>query len=526
MKKYIDNILKYKMIIIILSLLLYWLFLRVYIPFQVPIHENNHWIFFFNSLLNWNFQFNFFVDHYLFIKESFIEQMNYWYVPQATYGYITSKIWWDYNIIFMIQIILNILTGLLFSLSIYKLSWKKILLYISTILFIILPYDIKFSATEEFLIFWNFFLWLSIFSFIQFLGKWKNIYFYTSIFTYLLALYTRNLYLIFIYVYIILFLFYFINYRKTFQNKFKNLKIHLLFWLSIFTIFSISRAKVLLFTSNKNLNNTDVTNLFELNWYFSSELTPVLFILLFIIGILVPIFYIKNKNNLWNIILYYIFVGITTTLVWLIMLTKENHLLQERLQLIFAPFFIIVTSIWLYMIMRNFKKWCYILPFFLVIPFLYSSEIKSLYSPDQEYLFYKSNVWSLWDNYNLVILWHSEHWVFNNFPEFLLKNKNYKVYWINELDNRYESFIDNYDSLKNENNIFIKPYDCYRWYNIWIKIRKECEFIMDNFNLETISETNITNKPYIFRNNSNQKKLEIWIYKIISLKNVKDSSQN
>ena len=509
MNKITKVILNNKLILITLWILFYGLILRIYLPYHMPIHENNHWIFFINELYNINYNLRWILDSSIFINNSFIEQMNYWLVPKYFYSYLVNILWLSYWIIFVFQIIFNLLTILFLWLSIYKITWKKLLYYIILLLWTILPYNIYFSSTDEFLVMWNFFISLSFYLYILFFKKEKYSYFYLSILFYILALYTRNLYLIFSVFYIVWLLFF------LFEWKYKNKKliINFLFWIIIFFIFIFSRIKVFLFSKDKNFNSFNSS--IDLSWIFTSWLIPDLYIIFILLSIILPVYYfIKKGIKKLNILLYYFLIILLYYYILLLINLWNIFLLQERLQNIFIPYFIIFSSIWLYYILFKFKYNYIILFTLLLLPFFYINNIRNIYSPQMDYLFIENNFNKLWDNFNLVILWLSDKSVFNNFPEFLIKNKNYNIYWINWKDYRYKSFITNYDKIIN-NNYFILSYDCYRGNNIWKYMRKECEYIENNYYLEVISEKFILNKSYIFNNSSLEKVLKIWIYKII-----------
>lgn len=514
MKKVINFLLKHKIFVVTIIILIYGLLLRIKIPYSMPIHENNHWIFFINWLLDYNFNIKHIAEKFIFIKEEFIEQMNYWLIPELIYWFLITKLWFWYKIIFVIQSLLNVLTVMFLSLIVYKISLKKFLYYSTLVIWIVLPYNIKFASTDEFLIMWNFFVAVSLYLYVLFLKKENYIYFFSSIFFYTVALYTRNLYLILIVFYILWFLYYLLNKKY----NYKKLIINFLIWIGIFLFLILSRIKVFLFTKDSNYNASSY-DLSSFHWFFPSMLTPNIYIILFLLWIILPIyFFINYKKKYTKIIFYYSFIIILLTLIFLLLFSSDNLLLQERLQNIFIPFFIVVSSLWFFFLTKKIKYHYFILPLFLLLPFLYIDNIKYLYSPQEDYLFLESNIKKLWENPNLVILWFSDSSVFNNFPIFLIANKQYSIYWMGNWDPRYTNFNYSYDNLKQDNNYFILSYDCYRWNNIWKQMRVECEYVEENYNLETVAEKYIENRPYIFNNNSKKDMLKIWVYKVISKK--------
>lgn len=524
MKQVWQKIKNNKYILYIFIILLYGFVLRYLIPYDLPIHENNHGIFFLNSLLSWDNNLNFFIRHYLFIEESFIEKMNYWYFPKFFYGNLISFFSNDYLIVFLSQKILNIWTGLCIAWILYKIMKVKDIFFISLILFMVLPYNIRFASTEDFFIFWNFFLSLSFLLYIYFLEQRKYIFFYLWILFYLWALYSRNLYLLYLPLYFLLFWYYISWWFRNQKLNYKILWWHFFLGVLFLFLFSFSRLKVLFFTVKENIGS--VASLFSLSfeWFFTSQLTPNIIILSIFLWFILPVRYLYKKSNCVKVVWYYIWCLYILFILQLLILSQNDILLQERLQIFFLPFFIIVASVWIYLLIKKVKYVSYIFPFILLLPFFYIWEIQKLYAPHQEFLFYKDNIDYLEEGWNLIILWHSQKSVFNNFPEFLFKGKKYKIYWINSKDKSYMSFLENYSDLKADNNIFVLSYDCYRWQFDWLK-RQECAVIQEGFSLEVVSETYIDNKEYIFSNNSNEKKLQIGFYKIIS-KNDTNTTQN
>lgn len=514
MKKIVRFLKDNKIIFITLLLLLYWLLLRLYLPYQIPIHENNHGIFFMNWLYNSTYTISEILDKYIFIKDQFIEQMNYGLSPKIFYSFLVKNLGFSYNIIFLCQILFSLLTVLFTSIVAYKLSWKKILYYAILILGVALPYNIKFSSTDEFMIIWNFFISISLFFYVIYLEKQKYLYLFLGLVFFLLAIYTRNLYLLFSVFYLFLFLFYFLN--KKYSNK--KLLINSILAVLIIIPLSISRIKVLLFTFDKNSGWFDIHNYLFLPWYFTSDLTPYIYILLLVIWLIVSGYlFIKNKVRYKIIILYYIIIIYIFSILLVMINADTLFLLQERLQNLFVPLFVILSWIGLYCLI-HYMKLIYIkiiLLIFLTLPFFYIWNIKELYSPFEEYLFLKQNVDILWNNFNLMILWDSESRVFNNFPEFLIHDKKYNIYWISSDDKRYKDFNLIYDKIKNENNYFILSYDCYRWNNIGKNMLKICEDIENLYTFEVVKEKYIENKAYVFYNINDEKMLRIGIYKII-----------
>ena len=515
--------------ITILLFIFYIVYIKFYFPYEFISYENYHWISYLNFIHSSSINsFNDIVFKILNILTT--EQgAEHWFMPRLLYWYLINAFPnIDINI-FIIQWFISIVSYLFFSLFLYYLFKKDIIIFIiSFLVFICFPHQIKYWLSEDYYILWNFFISVSLFTYYLLLITSKKILsillLVISLFTFILSIYTRNLYLIYLPFFFLLFI-YSIDYKKI-TEKDNIIKTFLLFiWFISSIYFIIDRVKVLINANDIHGREYGIVfdNLFVLNW-----LIPIYYLLFFIFWISLLFFFrLKVKILILIFTTYYLYVVLKYIWTW--------HAL-ERHFLLLEPLFLLISSIGIYFIYKLINKYSqkYILNYIIIIifslvlllqPYVFRNEIKELYSMQEEFLFIQNNIDKIWDNFNLIITSDKDP-VNYDFPFFLLKNINYNLYSIDWKWRNYKfsSFIDNNDIL-DKNNIFYLSSFCYTiWFdrNVSVDqdyIRDECKFMLNNYEIEVITEKYIIAKTYIIPEiSSDLWSIKIGFYRILWLK--------
>lgn len=519
-----------------------------YYKFILPIpflsYENYHWINFLNNI--------YLVFDINILEYIYNQVLSNWPYDGHTnllfYRYLASFFPNNDFLVFYIQSLFSLLSYLFFSLSVYFIFNKnKIISYILFLLLLTLPHQIKYWFSEDYYIFWNMLISLSVLFFVLLFEYKKIIFLILSLFTFTLSIYTRNLYLLYLPIFFIIILKYysFYDFKKHLFWFKKNIINFVLFIISILVfIFPIvDRLSILFMRSEHFSKNTfDIVNDFEsiLNifyWLFNNSFFNwYIFSILTFIGLLWFIYKNKlNKNTILFIlfIIYIVFLVVKYQLMWTFSFNRHFILLE--------PFFLVLISLWFltfYLFIKDYFKNKYINNSLIIIvtflllfqPIYYKEYILKNYSLHKEFLFIKDNVSIFDDKTNLIIpnsyIWGTSY----EFPSYLIDNyysKNiniYNIYW--DQSNRYIWFNDNYNKINLDNNIFYLSTACYASWEFnnldsmdnWI--RKDCRFIIDNYKLSTIVEKSIYPETYFLpRIDTNLKELKIWFYKILEKNN-------
>lgn len=514
-----------KLVYFLLTLIftIYVIYIKFYIPVEFVSYENYHWISFLNTIYDsWFNSLRSIISWITYIFND-LPKPDHWFVSRLFYGYVFNFLNYENISIFQIQSFLSILSSIIFWIIVFKISDKnKYLFFISLGLFLTIPHQIKYWYTEDFYILWNLVLSISVLLYVYFLERKKIVFILWSSLFFLLALYTRNLYLLYLPIFLILTIYYWIT-----QNKFnKNFYIVLLLNFALLLYFIIDRLTVLIGLNDNfsgNFNNNIFTNFHYYYWIIQSyiSLFPLYLYIFFIIWIWVFFYLDKKIRYLYIIFICYLFILLFKFIsIWVAL---------ERHMLFLAPLIIFNISIWIFLSYKFLSRYRYncgnaflfiITTCLLIQPFVYKQQITQKYSVQEEFSFLEENVGLLWNDFNLVIT-NNKFWVNYAFPKYLLKDKKYKMYTIDWEENQsFPSFI-NAEEILNEKNIFYVSTSCY---SSWDRennhlqdnwVRDDCKSLVDDYELTPIITKDIIALEYIIpRINSNLWTLKIWFYEI------------
>lgn len=507
-------------IILGVFLSLYIVYIKFLLPIEFISYENYHGISYLNWLIWENCKFSCYTWNE-FIQNIFWFWPIHGYMPRFFYGFLFNITALEVSNIFAIQSLISICTYGIISIIFYFVSWwKKEFFFISFILLLTFPHQIKYWYSEGFYILWNFFISISVLFYILFLKKINIIFYFFSVLFFIFAIYTRNLYLLYIPIFILLSIHFFDMQNILKKIKYNIWKVILWFIVSCLLIFPIyNRLWVLLYSNN------------HFGWYFHFKflehlfsIIPYFIIFLFLIG-LSGIIYFKNKVKWIYIIflsyLWYLFYKYLSLSLWL-----------ERHTLMLEPLIFFVVTLWWYSLYyvctkyissRWLKKWIFLWAFIFIFstPFLYKYEIHKLYSVHQEYLFIRNHIDYLNTNDLNLIFTDWKNKSSYDFPLFLLRQKNidYTLYSINTWGTRNMlNFHMNYEQIRHNDNIF------YFWTYCYIQdergvidiFRDDCQYMFDHYILEKIVDWDIGASSYIWPSiNTHSDMINIWFYKVI-----------
>lgn len=524
----------------------YILYIKFILPNIFISYENYHWIRFINDIYLYRFWFFDFLYN-IFNFQVWNSKID-WITNTLFYSNLLNYLPYSDKSVFFLQSFFSVIYFIIISLILYFISSKnKILTFFYFIVLLSFPYLIKYSFTEEDYILWNLFIFSWLLTFLLFLIKNKIFYLFLSSIFLVLALYSRTIYLFFIPFFWLLLVYFLIINRINLSNIKKYIyhnKINLIIILSLFFVlllFILKKINLFFYQNAKfwwllGLDRINIEYFFNILYWLSFS---HIYILMMFLWFIVWVYYLFKKQKYYQLIFFLLFT-IYLIFIFISFSITRTSIPHERLYRHLHPFiplillFIWIWFYWIYNFISSFFDKIYVKnSLFIVIsiiilinPLMYKEYFLINYSTTREYLFITDNINMLWNNINLVLPNSYMNQVNYIFPKYTFLNiDNYDISFYNIYNyerNIYNSFIDLYENINLNKNIFYLSTACYSSWRLksdFIKenyIREDCYHIKNNFILEPIVEYKIKKETYIIPVLSTPlEEITIWFYKII-----------